>query len=85
MAESRWLREFLKKETGKDYPVRAVVIFPGWFVTKPPRKPEVWVLNEKALSVFLDHEDAKLPEHDVALAHARLSDYERRDAAKRDA
>lgn len=76
-ALSRWLRELLEQSTGKKFPVRPVVLFPGWFVE--PRKPaqEVWVLNPKALPAFIAKEPSVLAPSDVQLAFFHLSRYAR--------
>jgi hypothetical protein len=31
-AEARWLQELLKSSTGKKFPVKPAVVFPGWYV-----------------------------------------------------
>ncbi len=72
-----WIRDLLLETTGIRYPVRGVVVLPGWFVDPPKdRRPDdIWVLNPKALPAFIEHERAQIEEEDVALAHARLSDH----------
>jgi len=61
-AQAGWLADLLKQGGRTAYPVRPVVIFPGWWVENvaPKEKHDVWVLNEKALSPFLAHEPAIL-------------------------
>lgn len=76
-AASCWLRDFLKERTGKDYPVRSVVLYPGWYVRQQPGGAEVWVLNEKAFPAFLEAEQLQLMSEEVELAHACLCDYVR--------
>jgi hypothetical protein len=76
-AQASWLRDLIKKQTGKDFPVRPVVVFPGWWVDKQPHGAEVWVLNPKALPAFLEHQDATLSHDDVEFVYARLADYVR--------
>ncbi len=54
-AQSRWLREFIVKQTGLDIFIQPVILFPEWWVKKSsPHKPEVWVLNQKALPKFIE-------------------------------
>jgi len=72
-----WLRELLKESTGKGYPVRPVVLFPGWYVesNKAAKQSGVWVLNPKALPKYIDNEPAVLAEEDIKLAAFHLSRY----------
>lgn len=56
---SRWLHDFIKRHTGKDFLLRPVLLYPGWFVSKQPSGSDVWVLNEKVLPAFLEHEHVK--------------------------
>ena len=80
-AQASWLRTLLKDMTGKDYPVRPVVVYPGWFVSRTNRDigKEVWVLEPKALGKFIEKEPVQIKPADIALAsnalkrHVRLS------------
>jgi len=74
-AQVRWLQQFIKESTGKDFPVRGVVVFPGWFVerTEAAKKSNLWVLEPKALPPFIDHEPKRMAPSDVALAAYHLS------------
>lgn len=82
-AASKWLKNILKESTGKDYPVKSVVAFPGWFVeTKEPGwKFDTWVLNPKALQSFINNENDKITREDMMLATFHLSQYIRSKAA----
>jgi hypothetical protein len=53
------------------------VLFPGWWVERPPKgtKLDVWVLNPKGLPAFLEHEHKVLSSEDVHLAAYHLSRY----------
>ncbi|MEM6836979.1 MAG: nuclease-related domain-containing protein [Cyanobacteria bacterium P01_C01_bin.120] len=76
-AQAHWTRQILKESTGKDYPVKAAIVFPGWFVrstVKGKRNP-VWALNPKALPSFIDNEPQVLRTEDVQLAAYHLSRY----------
>lgn len=75
-AERNWVTDKLKALTGKDFPVKAVVIYLGWWV-KGDQHKDVWVLNEKAFSKFLKKETAQIKTDDVELAYAQLSNYMR--------
>jgi len=72
-ALARWLSNQLLESTGRRFPIRAVVLVPGWFVqviTKRP--PEVWVLNPKQLSAHIHREPVALKREDVALVASRI-------------
>lgn len=81
-AQARWLHELLHDSTGRRFAVRAVVLYPGWFVkmTAKPRDDTVWVLNPKALPAFLAHQPTPLPEADAQLATYHLSRFMRATA-----
>ncbi len=74
-AEARELQCLLKKSTGKRYPVRAAIVFPGWYVetTNGGKGSDIWVLNEKALASFVEHEPEVVSEEDFRLAAFHLS------------
>ncbi len=76
-AAAKWLRNILKESTGKEYPVKPVVVFPGWFVEAKEDgwKSAVWVLNPKALQTFINHESDKVNPADMMLATFHLSRY----------
>jgi hypothetical protein len=73
----KWLYDLLLKSTGKTFPVKAIVTFPGWYVetVRRPRTDEVWVLNPKAIPSFIDHKPEVLKSEDVHLASFHLSRY----------
>ena len=78
-AEAQWVRDFVKSCIGKDgVPVRPVVLFPGWYTSKQPKGVEVWVLNEKALPVFVQNERGFVTQQDIYAIHFHLSQYVRR-------
>ena len=73
-ANATWLKNLLKESTGKSYPVKPVVAFPGWWVElrANPKKSDVWVLEPKAIPKFISYEPVKLPDDDVNLANFHL-------------
>ncbi len=71
------VQEHFKIGTGRDAPIRPVVLYPGWFVERQPKGVEVWVLNEKAFIKFLKHEKRRLTNEDVALFSSALETYVR--------
>lgn len=72
-----WISDLLFDTTGMRYPVRGVVLFPGWWVESPKGgdRPVVWVLNDKAFLKFVENEPVVIKKEDVALASSRLVDY----------
>lgn len=85
-AIASWVRDFVKESSGRQIPVRPVVLYPGWFVEKPPSlRPTVWVLNPKALADFIGREPAVLSPEDVKLVAFHLSRYVRAEAAAQEA
>lgn len=78
-AQVSWLARMLEETTGKKLPVRAAIVFPGWFVepSGDVKRLGVWVLEPKALPAFIENEPVRLSDADVALAAYHLSRYVR--------
>jgi hypothetical protein len=78
-AEAAWLRRTLEESTGRVFPVRGVVAYPGWWVERTNREKvaEVWVLEPKALPSFIEHAPELISPDDVAMAAFHLSRYVR--------
>lgn len=74
-AEAHWLHELLESSTGKKFPVKPIVLYPGWYVDKMPEGAEVWVLNEKALPTFIRNHRNHLPPEDINLVTFHLKRY----------
>jgi len=76
-AAAEWIRSILARSTGVTFPVRPVVVFPGWYVEpmKHRDSTEIWILNPKALPAFVDQEPVQLSETDLSLAVFHLSRY----------
>ena len=72
---ARWLAQILRASTGKEFPIRPVVLFPGWFVERNPEGSSVWVLNPKALPSFIEHEPNRISESDLHMASYHLAGY----------
>jgi hypothetical protein len=82
-AQATWLHGLLKESTGRALPVRPAILFPGWFVERPPAgQSDVWVLNPKALPAFLGHEPERLTAEEIKLAAFHLSRYVRGSSGK---
>jgi hypothetical protein len=73
-AQRRWLYNLLLETTGKKFPVKAAVVFPGWYVkkTNDAKKSDVWVLNHKGIPAFINKEPVVLNLEDIELAASRL-------------
>jgi hypothetical protein len=69
------LRETLEESTGKRFPVRAVIIFLGWYVKTVGRvgQFDMWVMNPKALPAFIKKEKQTLAKEDMMLASYHLT------------
>lgn len=76
-AQADWCRQTLQESTGKVYPVKPVIVFPGWFVrpTAEGKRSALWVLNPKALPSFIKNEPQRLQPEEVHLAAYHLSRY----------
>jgi hypothetical protein len=83
-AQASWLKGLLKESTGKSYPVRPVVVFPGWYIDHAPGSMrDLWVLEPKALPGFLSKAPAILTEDQIKLASFHLSRFIRSEEAER--
>ena len=74
-AASNWLKNILRETTGKKFAVKPVILFPGWFVesTKEGKKSNIWVLNPKALPVYIENQPDTLSTEDVMLVSYHIS------------
>ncbi len=77
LALRQWLIKLFIERTSKQFPVRAIVVFPGWYVetTKGTKRNDLWVLNPKGIPKFIENEPVVLKPEDVALASSTLSSY----------
>lgn len=68
-AESSWLKDFFKESTGREFQVKPVIVFPGWWIENSSAgyNPDVWVLNPKALAEFIPKSRMDLKTEDVHL------------------
>ena len=82
-AQARWLQDLIRESTGRSVEIRPAVVYPGWFVSSPKgvERPDVWVLNPKALPKFLENEPDRLTAEDARLVAFHLSRYIRARAA----
>jgi len=72
-ALARWLADQIFESTGRRFPIRPVVLVPGWFVELTTKwSPEVWVLNPKQLGACIAREPLTVKREDVALVASRI-------------
>lgn len=78
-AAASWVRELVKETTGKNFPAKPVVVFPGWFIepTSEAKSSDVWVLNPKGLPTFIANSSEKLDESEVNMIAYHISRYVR--------
>jgi hypothetical protein len=74
-ALSRWLEKEIKLTTGKYFPIRPVIVFPGWYVEPIPSGSAIWILNPKALISFIHNEPISISDTDLCLIAFHLSRY----------
>jgi hypothetical protein len=74
---SSWLRQKLgnKVSERKKFPVKTVVVYPGWWRDPKDIEKDIWVLNPGMLEVQISREPVSLTEEDIAIAKARLEPY----------
>jgi hypothetical protein len=74
-AQSQWLRKVLLESTGKNYEVRPVILFPGWYIesSHSAQSSGVWVLNPKALPTFIQNIPKHISDPDLHLAAFHIS------------
>jgi hypothetical protein len=70
---SKRISEILDESSGKLFPVRPIVLFPGWFIENPDYNERVWVTNPKMLQWEIPKQPVKLTKEDVHLAAFHLS------------
>ena len=73
--QARWLHEKLEEITGKNWPVKGVLLFPGWFVepNKTARYSQLWILNPKAFKKYVLNGRERISHSDVQLASSSLT------------
>lgn len=76
-AASNWLKNILLETTGKDFSIKPVILFPGWYVesTEQGKKSCVWVLNPKALPSYIENQPDIISQEDMMLASFHISRY----------
>ena len=76
-ANAQWLKDYLKSSTGKEFEVKSIIVFPGWFTKSTIRKNDLFVLNPKGLDKFFTNSKVILALEDIALITNRIEIYVR--------
>ncbi len=74
-AAAKWLGAQIEESTGKRFPVRPVVVYPGWFIESSPegRYAPAWVLEPKALVKWIENAATSIDDSDVSLIAYHLA------------
>lgn len=68
-----WLHEMLLESTGRKFPIKGVIVFPGWFIeNKATNKGKLWVLNPKSLPAYMENEPNQLKLEEISLISSRI-------------
>ncbi len=73
-AAATWLKRTLRDSTGKDFDIKPVILFPGWFV-EANNQSGTWVLEPKSLPKYVTNQKTILTREDKKLAAYHLSRY----------
>jgi Nuclease-related domain len=81
-ATKNWLKEEIKNSTGKEFAIKPVIAFIGWYVetTTEGKKADCWVLNPKALASYIDNAPDILSQDEVMMISYHISRYIRTKA-----
>ncbi|MBX3693952.1 MAG: NERD domain-containing protein [Steroidobacteraceae bacterium] len=78
----QWLGRLLESPTGREFPIRGVVVYPGWFVdNSAARGSDTWVLEPKALGKWIANEPVRLSAEEVRLAASLVKQHVLRETA----
>ncbi|MFC1965720.1 nuclease-related domain-containing protein [Chloroflexota bacterium] len=69
---ARDLQIYLKNKTETQFPVKPIVVYPGWLVK--PYYGDIWVLNPKYINWAINREPEIISETDYAVAESWISD-----------
>lgn len=74
-AGAQWLKNYLKETTKKEFDVFPVVVFPGWFTESKVPLKDIWILNPKGLTKYMQNKQDEILDEDVALISHRIEVY----------
>jgi len=72
VCEAKWLKKMLNSSTGKEFPIKTVIAFPGWFIKDKENQnsTDIWVLNPKVLPKFiLNNKEILTPEDRMLVSY----------------
>lgn len=72
---TKWIRQMLKESTGKDFAVKPVLVYPGWFVETSNNSNQIWVMNPKMLQWEIPKEIQSLTPEEMHTVAFHLSNY----------
>jgi nuclease-like protein len=84
-AAASWIKKILIETTGKEFQIKPVILFPGWYVESPTQanKSGIWVLNPKALPKFIEKRRDSISYNDMMMVSYHLSRFIRISEANR--
>lgn len=74
-AQKKWLEKQIVLLTGIQLIVKPVVVFPGWYIENQNKGSNIWVLEPKALPIFIGNLPNTLSEENVRLISNHISRY----------
>jgi hypothetical protein len=66
------LASLISELTGKEFPIKKVILFPGWFIEGKCATSDFWVLNEKAFMKFFENANLIYKESDIAALKTQM-------------
>lgn len=72
---AKWLENYLKETTKKEFVVFPIVVFPGWYAESKVPLKDIWILNPKGLEKFMQNKQDELLDENVALISHRIEMY----------
>ncbi len=69
----QWMENKLYASLSKPINVQCLVVFPEWFVRSPERSVDVWVINPREMSEFLQQQKLTLSDNDNCLLNYHLA------------
>ena len=74
-AQKKWLEKQIVTLTGINLTVKPVIVFPGWYIENKNKRSHVWVLEPKALPIYISNLPKVLTEENVRLISNHISSY----------
>jgi len=73
--QSTWIKETLSESTGKNFQVRSVILYPGWYVkmNNNAMKSNTWALKPENLLRFIEKLPNVIPRNEMMMAAFHIS------------